>query len=127
VIRIGSSISLTASEGFTQKNLHRSHAENVEAMRKQTALHLENGVEVPRIGDQETGMRLYAALPEHPDKAAFVDAARRHCAIIARFSRFPHRNRILARTNTPEEHEFLQQPGAALNLPPSVTLDHPRT
>ena len=30
----------TASEAFTRKNLNRSHAENVEAMRKQTALHL---------------------------------------------------------------------------------------
>jgi len=49
-LTITGSIALTASEGFTQKNLHRSHAENVEAMRKQTALHLENGVEVPRIG-----------------------------------------------------------------------------
>src|SRR5437899_1004151 len=49
-LTITGSISLTASEGFTQKNLHRSHAENVEAMKKQTALHLENGVEVPRIG-----------------------------------------------------------------------------
>jgi hydroxymethylglutaryl-CoA lyase len=44
------SISLTASEGFTKKNLHRTHAENVEAMRKQTALHLENDIPVPRIG-----------------------------------------------------------------------------
>ena len=49
-LTITGSISLTASEGFTQKNLHRSHAENVEAMKKQTALHLENGVEVPRVG-----------------------------------------------------------------------------
>jgi isopropylmalate/homocitrate/citramalate synthase len=49
-LTITGSISLTASEGFTQKNLHRSHAENVEAMKKQTALHLENGVDVPRIG-----------------------------------------------------------------------------
>jgi hydroxymethylglutaryl-CoA lyase len=49
-LTITGSIALTASEGFTQKNLHRSHAENVEAMRKQTALHLENGVAVPRIG-----------------------------------------------------------------------------
>ena len=49
-LTITGSIALTASEGFTQKNLHRSHAENVEAMKKQTALHLENGVEVPRIG-----------------------------------------------------------------------------
>ncbi len=49
-LTITGSISLTASEGFTQKNLHRSDAENVEAMKKQTALHLENNVEVPRIG-----------------------------------------------------------------------------
>ena len=49
-LTITGAIALTASEGFTQKNLHRSHAENVEAMKKQTALHLENGVEVPRIG-----------------------------------------------------------------------------
>src|SRR5438045_1455217 len=49
-LTITGSISLTASEGFTQKNLHRSHAENVEAMKKQTALYLENGVDVPRIG-----------------------------------------------------------------------------
>src|SRR3984893_6045804 len=49
-LTITGAISLTASEGFTQKNLHRSHAENVEAMKKQTALHLENNVEVPRIG-----------------------------------------------------------------------------
>ena len=49
-LTITGSISLTASEGFTRKNLHRSHAENVEAMKKQTVLHLENGVEVQRIG-----------------------------------------------------------------------------
>ena len=49
-LTITGSISLTASEGFTQKNLHRSHAENAEAMKKQTALYLENGVDVPRIG-----------------------------------------------------------------------------
>ena len=49
-LTITGAIALTASEAFTQKNLHRSHAENVEAMKKQTALHLENGVAVPRIG-----------------------------------------------------------------------------
>jgi hydroxymethylglutaryl-CoA lyase len=49
-LTITGSIALTASEAFTQKNLHRSHAENVEAMRKQTALHLENGVPVTRVG-----------------------------------------------------------------------------
>lgn len=44
------SISLTASEGFTKKNLNRTHAENLAAMRKQTALHLARGVPVTRIG-----------------------------------------------------------------------------
>jgi len=49
-LTITGSIALTASEGFTRKNLNRSHAENLAAMRKQTALHLENGVDVPRLG-----------------------------------------------------------------------------
>ncbi len=49
-LTLSGSISLTASEGFTKKNLNRTHAENVAAMRKQTALHLANGVPVTRIG-----------------------------------------------------------------------------
>ncbi len=65
------------------------------------------------LADQETAMRLYAALPEHPDKAVFVEAARRHHEIVARFGRFPHRNDSLGRPSTPEERDFLQQPGSA--------------
>jgi len=49
-LTIKGGIALTASEGFTRKNLNRSHAENVEAMRKQTALHLSRGIPVDRIG-----------------------------------------------------------------------------
>ena len=49
-LTLSGSISLTASEGFTKKNLNRTHAENLEAMRKQTALHLAKGVPVKRIG-----------------------------------------------------------------------------
>jgi uncharacterized protein (DUF924 family) len=56
----------------------------------------------------------YAALPEHPDKGAFAEAARRHHEIIARFGRFPHRNGILGRPSTPEERDFLQQPGSPI-------------
>ena len=36
----------------------------------------------------------------------------RHRDIIARFGRYPHRNSILGRTSTEEEHLFLQQPGS---------------
>ena len=49
-LTLSGSISLTASEGFTKKNLNRTHAENLEAMRKQTALHRAKGVPVHRIG-----------------------------------------------------------------------------
>jgi hydroxymethylglutaryl-CoA lyase len=48
-LTITGGIALTASEAFTRKNLNRSHAENVAAMRKQTALHLSHNVPVHRI------------------------------------------------------------------------------
>ena len=49
-LSMSGSISLTASEAFTHKNLNRSHADNVAAMRKQTAVHIANDVPVRRIG-----------------------------------------------------------------------------
>jgi hydroxymethylglutaryl-CoA lyase len=49
-LAIAGSIALTASEAFTRKNLNRSHAQNLEAMRTQTSLHLSKGVPVGRIG-----------------------------------------------------------------------------
>lgn len=49
-LTLSGSISLTASEGFTKKNLNRTHAENVEAMKRQAAAHLTNGIPVNRVG-----------------------------------------------------------------------------
>jgi hydroxymethylglutaryl-CoA lyase len=49
-LTVTGSISLTASEGFTQKNLHRSHAENLVAMKRQSELQLAKGVPVNRVG-----------------------------------------------------------------------------
>lgn len=37
----------------------------------------------------------------------------KHKSIIDRFGRYPHRNRILGRTSTREEKDFLQQPGSS--------------
>ncbi|MFM5160953.1 DUF924 family protein [Aeromonas veronii] len=53
-----------------------------------------------------------ASTPAQATFAGFADFARRHQVIIERFGRFPHRNDILGRTSTPEEAEFLQQPGS---------------
>jgi uncharacterized protein (DUF924 family) len=36
----------------------------------------------------------------------------RHKAIVDRFGRYPHRNAILGRESSPEEVEFLKQPGS---------------
>lgn len=45
--------------------------------------------------------------------ASAADFARRHRDVIARFGRFPHRNRALGRASTPEEVAFLEQPGSS--------------
>ncbi len=42
-----------------------------------------------------------------------VDYCRKHLEIIRRFGRFPHRNAALGRVSTPEEIEFLKQPGSS--------------
>ena len=43
----------------------------------------------------------------------FADYAGHHRDIVERFGRFPHRNRILGRASTPEEIEFLKEPGSS--------------
>jgi uncharacterized protein (DUF924 family) len=45
--------------------------------------------------------------------APYLDHALGHRAIIERFGRFPHRNRILGRPTTPAEQAFLDEGGFA--------------
>jgi uncharacterized protein (DUF924 family) len=55
---------------------------------------------------------LNEAPPElKPMFASSLEAAELHRSILARFGRFPHRNRALGRTSTPEEIEYLAQSG----------------
>ncbi|MEO4047098.1 DUF924 family protein [Pseudomonas sp. CAU 1711] len=57
-------------------------------------------------------LRDAAATEEHELFAGYLDYAERHRAVILRFGRFPHRNAILGRADTPEEAAFLQEPGS---------------
>ena len=57
----------------------------------------------------EVAQVLFASLGDK-DKLNFE---LRHKAIIDRFGRYPHRNRILGRISTPEEIAFLQTPGSS--------------
>lgn len=49
---------------------------------------------------------------EQPRFQNFLDYARRHCAVIEQFGRFPHRNAVLGRADTAAEQAYLAMPGA---------------
>ncbi len=57
---------------------------------------------------QQDSVRLYTELGDQSS----LNFAHRHKAIIDRFGRYPHRNNILGRESTPDEIEFLRQPGS---------------
>lgn len=59
------------------------------------------------LADQQRSVQLFTAL----GNADFLGYARRHHDDIARFGRFPHRNRALARVTTPEEQAYLDAGG----------------
>lgn len=71
------------------------------------------------LADQQRAVFLFEQLlrevpaEQHDVFAGFLDYAIRHRDVIARFGRFPHRNRILERESTPEEVAFLEEPGSS--------------
>lgn len=58
--------------------------------------------------DQNEAVRLFEEMG-YDDLTAYATA---HRDIIAAYGRFPHRNAALGRTSTPDEEEYLSQPGA---------------
>ena len=62
-----------------------------------------------KLKDQYKSVELFEAL----GIAVNLDYAIKHKEIIVRFGRFPHRNVILGRASTPEELEFLKEPGSS--------------
>ncbi|HSE00426.1 MAG TPA: DUF924 family protein [Burkholderiales bacterium] len=71
------------------------------------------------VGLQRLGTRAFERLATEVAPAwrkeytSFADYAGHHRDIIERFGRFPHRNAILGRASTPEEVEFLKEPGSS--------------
>lgn len=63
---------------------------------------------------QARAVELFQLLSQaQPGFDGMLDYAQRHQEVIARYGRFPHRNAILGRPSTPEEVEFLRQPGSS--------------
>jgi uncharacterized protein (DUF924 family) len=65
-------------------------------------MHSEN------LADQDRCVELFRDVSPYQ-----LEFAEQHRDIIARFGRFPHRNAIVGRDTTREEHEFLKQPGSS--------------
>ncbi len=70
-------------------------------------MHAEN------IEDQRRSVELFERLASEPGGPDVVEYAVGHREIVERFGRFPHRNALLERETTPEEAEFLTQPGSS--------------
>jgi uncharacterized protein (DUF924 family) len=58
------------------------------------------------LADQERALELYKSL----DSEESLKSAIGHHDAIKRFGRFPHRNAVMGRQNTPEEEEYLKDP-----------------
>ena len=65
------------------------------------------------LADQERCLALMKEIALFPETADLPKWAEAHLVIIRRFGRFPHRNAALGRASTPEEAEFLRQPGSS--------------
>lgn len=65
------------------------------------------------LPDQELAHLLFSALDKDLPGYDLAGWADKHRVIIARFGRFPHRNAALGRDSSPEEMEFLKQPGSS--------------
>ena len=57
---------------------------------------------------------LFEALAtEGKEFAMTLDFEHRHRVIVERFGRYPHRNALLGRASTPQEEDFLKEPGSS--------------
>ena len=65
------------------------------------------------VEDQHRSVELFEGLAAEPGGPDVREYAVGHRDIVERFGRFPHRNAILGRETTPEEAEFLTQPGSS--------------
>ena len=62
----------------------------------------------------DTVVPLFESLAqEDAEFSLTLDFERSHRAIIERFGRYPHRNKILGRTSSAKEEAFLQEPGSS--------------
>ncbi|TFW32704.1 DUF924 family protein [Massilia horti] len=103
----GDALALAAARGLVESGADRSLAPVQRCFAYMPFEHAEDA------RAQEQSVELFTALArEHEGFESSLDYAHRHRGVIARFGRFPHRNAILGRASTPDELEYLKQPGS---------------
>jgi uncharacterized protein (DUF924 family) len=65
------------------------------------------------LENQRFSVELFRRLSEEIGSEDLMVYAVQHLRIVERFGRFPHRNEVLGRRTTPEEAEFLKEPGSS--------------
>ena len=75
------------------------HSENIADQQQSVALLEQLVRDVPKV--------------QHRIFEEYADYARHHRDVVARYGRFPHRNKILGRESTAEEIEFLKLPNSS--------------
>ncbi len=92
-----------AARGALERGFDRALPEDQRAFLYMPFMHSEE------LADQDRCIELFTGLAGSNQ----LGYAERHRDIIRRFGRFPHRNAVLGRASTPEEIEFLKQPGSS--------------
>lgn len=97
---------------------------------KQALALAQEAIQAKADGELETRQKAFLYLPfmhsesskahktaltlfKTPGLESNYDFELKHKVIIDRFGRYPHRNKILGRKSTPEEIEFLKEPGSS--------------
>ena len=85
------------AKGIIARRWHRSLPKSAKQFVYMPLMHSEH------IADQRQSLRCFAALGDSFN----LGFARSHYRMIARFGRFPHRNRLLGRRSTAEERDAI--------------------
>jgi uncharacterized protein (DUF924 family) len=97
-------IALVLAQEAVEKDADKSLDANEKAFLYMPYMHSESAL------IHEEAMRLF----KQPGLENSYKFEVRHKEIIDQFGRYPHRNRVLGRESTPEEENFLKQPGSSL-------------
>ena len=97
---------------ITNEAVDRGYLEDINLDQKNFML-------LPLLHSEDISDHVYAQnlcdahLKNHPQFIDIKKAWDDHTYVINKFGRYPHRNKILGRTSTPEEELFLQKPNSS--------------